>query len=517
MAMPPECHALFLKTCQQLTEGLDGSGPPLPPFILIDPGLIPALIACVAFWDFINTLSNPQIRAECEVYASLKVLLPPYLPNTTEVGALEPAYDQVEYGTPKALKGVRRYLEKNWKPNPTLFDPANYILHRDGYYPGYFDMLLSPNLYVTKSLALLNSGSSSLDWRGESPASFTRTYMSNVPDYAGGILEMALYAVPCLQPIDIASVGMNCLFNPQAWKNNFEDFVYIYTLLRPDQLPQYLGCKMCWYRNVPYVLQPLFCLLPCRLNAAQLASREDFEGWLHRVFIRILAPPTTSMKIEYIILMPTTFRTFIQILVRAAEIGYPLEWISDFLGRILSDTLHSSWRPYPTTPIPADTINKRYASTKLQLSAWMADIEVVVASALPMLPQELASSLTRLDMTQTAVFRTAVNNVSSQRSYDRCPDLALVFCAPEFHPDQKTLSTYDLLISETATGNKVQIIYSILTWDMDVRTKMGNVSWRMSIARFEKMKQDGWVLYLWQANATGVASKSLKASEWKHL
>ncbi|KAJ7648995.1 hypothetical protein DFH06DRAFT_556320, partial [Mycena polygramma] len=586
-------------TRQQLKAGLDGSGPPLRSFILIDPGLIPSILACIVFWvdlpstistpkvlasvggdnqDLLDSITNSQIRAECKAYASLKVLLPPYA-DWEGPGPLEAAYDQVEFGTSKPLNGVRRYIEKNWKPNPTLFDEPNYILHRDGHYPGYFGMLSSPNRFVTRALAtlftrlnaqgrmpsqgtdprwpsytvfrdtlflpvtralrsshskvkfefinsdvfqflaLLKASSSFLDWRGESPTSFTRAYMSNVPDYAGGILEMTLYAVPCLQPIDISSVGMNCIFNGPAWGNNFEDFVYTYTLLQPDQLPQYLGCKIRWYRNVESVLQPPFCLLPCTLplKPSQLASRENFEGWLQRVFMRILAPPDTSMMMDYIILMPTTFRTFLQLLVRAMEIGYPSVWISDFLGRILSDTLHSSWRPYRTTPIPAHTINTQYPSTKLQLSPWMVDIEIVVASGLPILPQDMASSLTCLNMTETAVFQTTLSNVSSKMSYDRCPDLALVFCAPGFRLDQKPLNTYDLLISETAAGNKVQIIYSILTWDLNVDTKLGNVSWRMSMARSERMKEEGWVLYLWQTNAPDVASKSSKASEWKRL
>jgi hypothetical protein len=57
-----------------------------------------------------------------------------------------------------------------------------------------------------------------------------------------------------------------------------------------------------------------------------------------------------------------------------------------------------------------------------------------------------------------------------------------------------------MLISPTASGNVVQILYSILTCDIDVNTRVGTVSWRMSIRRFESMKQDGWVLYFWQTD-----------------
>ncbi|KAF7341111.1 hypothetical protein MVEN_01845300 [Mycena venus] len=584
VAMPPDSHALFLNTCRQLTEALSKTGPALPPFILIEPDLVPAVVACVAFWmnlpsaittikvlkhaevdprDFLDGVGNPQVRAECEVYSSLKVLLPPG-PYTTQVDALEAAHDQVEFGTPNALR--------------LGGDPTNYSLFERGHYPQYFDRLRSPNQLVISKLdtlfarlddlgemnfpgtdprwpsftkfmftvfgpmsralksshsqvkfefiagdvvhflMLLKSGSSSLDWRNDSPTSFTRAWMSNVPDYAGGILDMALYAVPCLQPIDIASVGMNCMLNGPAWKNSFEDFVYTYTLLRPEQLPQYLGCQIRWCRNVASVLHPPFCLLPSKLplKPSQLASRVEFDGWLHRVLMRILAPPIINDKPNYQILMPTTLRTFVQLLIRAVEIGYPSSWIADFLNSLLCDTLHSSWRPYPTAPMAADTISKQYPCTKLQLSPWMADIEVVVASAVPILPRGLPLSEC-LDMAETRVFQATLNNVSTRQSYQQNPGLALVFCTPGFRPERGAFTTHQVLLSPKATGNTVQILYSILACDIDLYTKIGTVSWRMTLARFEHMKRDGWVLYLWQADGPFVASGSSNASEWKVL
>ncbi|KAJ7138126.1 hypothetical protein C8R44DRAFT_868456 [Mycena epipterygia] len=139
VAMPPDSHALVLKTCRDLAKALDGSGPSLPAYISIDPELVRAILACMEFWidlppsistpkvlrhvafdsqNLLASITNPQIRRECEVYSTLKVLLPPY---TTQVDALEAAHDQVEYGTPKALAGVRKYIENNWKPNSHVF------------------------------------------------------------------------------------------------------------------------------------------------------------------------------------------------------------------------------------------------------------------------------------------------------------------------------------------------------------------------------------------------------------
>ncbi|KAJ7441601.1 hypothetical protein B0H11DRAFT_2204687 [Mycena galericulata] len=546
-AMPPDSHDLLLTICRDLIKALDGTGPSLPNFISIDPGLVPAIITCLAFWtnlpstittsqilrhvkaDFVVPLPgtvHPLVIRERDVYSSLKVLLPPY----TE--AFQAAQDQVEFGTLNSLSG----------------DKTNYELYQQGQYVNYFDKLgfdptrlvisalnvlhsklddlgmmefLSPDprwpsfylwhkilffpmvnalkLYSTQSrfeflagdlvqfLALLKCSSPALDWRHELPTSFTRAWMSNVPDYAGGLLEMALYAVPCLQRTKIASVGMNCLFNGPVWNSNFENFVFTYTMLVPDQLPQYLGCT-----------------LP--LTAAQLAPREQLEGWLHRILMRILAPPYSNTS-GYSILMPTTFRTFIQLLIHVVDMGYPLNWISDLFNSILSDDLHSSWRPYASAPMLADTISKQHPLTRVQLSSWMADIEVVIASALPILPRDLEFLSEPMRIAETAVFRTTVADVFSRQSYDRNPGLALVFSAPGFDPHRSTFKTHSLLFSKTKTGADVQIVFSILTCDVDTNQRVGAVSWRMSIPRYEKMKQEGWGLYLWQADGPFIGRK----------
>ncbi|KAK7038312.1 hypothetical protein R3P38DRAFT_3475165 [Favolaschia claudopus] len=592
-AMPPDSYDLLMKTCRELKTALGESPPRLPSFIIIEPGLIPLILESVSFWldlpsaittakvlecmikpdpkEFISGLRQPLIRAECEVFASLKVLIPPYMDE------FEAASNQVEFGRRSDLKGVRRYIEKHWKPNPTLFDPRNYALYNGGHYPNYFDRFGSPNrlaidasdtLYgrlidhdpslgsrgmdprwpsftkfhtalfgpmvsalellktqvkfefiggdVVNFMALLKSGSSFLDWRKDSPTSFTRAWMSNVPDYAGGLLDMALYAVPCLQSVDVASVGMNCLFNGPTWNNKFDDFVYTYTLLLPDQLPQYLGCKLRWFQRVPSILHQPFCLLPCKLplNSSSHASRTNLEAWLHRVLLRILSPPALIMELNHYILLPTTFRTFMELLIRTVELGYPISWIAEFLNSILSDTLHSTWRPYASSPMPANTITVQYSSTKLQLSSWMADIEVVVASAVPNFPSDLGLS-NYLNFAEIGVYRAKIQDIAPDP--DHYIGLALLFCAPKFPVGRGSFATRDVLLAKTPSGHAVQIVYSILTREVDVDKKTGTVSWKMSNARFERMKREGWGLYFWLPDLSMIASARSDASDWERI
>ncbi|PBK68015.1 hypothetical protein ARMSODRAFT_1005025 [Armillaria solidipes] len=78
------------------------------------------------------------------------------------------------------------------------------------------------------------------------PKTFTRMWLSNVPDYTHGPLNMALYVVPNVeicQPQATASVAANCLLNRGLWP---DDDTYCHTLSRTLQNPWQL-----YTRRVP--------------------------------------------------------------------------------------------------------------------------------------------------------------------------------------------------------------------------------------------------------------------------
>lgn len=45
-------------------------------------------------------------------------------------------------------------------------------------------------------------------------------------DYAGGLLDMAVYAVPSLQRSPFSNLGMNILYDGSKWDKNVENFCF---------------------------------------------------------------------------------------------------------------------------------------------------------------------------------------------------------------------------------------------------------------------------------------------------
>lgn len=337
---------------------------------------------------------------------------------------------------------------------------------------------------------------------------------------------MAIHAVPRLQSIPEAAVGMNCLFNGPAW-SSIDDFVYTYghlvaphlnvliiqptryTLLRPEQLPCYLGCQIKWTHTYdgPTLKLP-FCLIPCAhpLPPAQLQSRIAMEQWLQRVLIRILSPPTPQAASGFVIFLPSTIRTFVHLLVHVKNLGYPAHWMSDMLEKILHDNLESEYRPASQLPIPVSDINRVQLRRKMQISPWMADIELVVGTALESLPFAVRLPPHFPAPASFCTFSARVCNIvgscgSDQAGFPRAPSLAILFTmgymrAHGYHIHPKTI----LFSDDTNAVSKQQIFMSIEKLDIDKTTNSGEITWTMDRTRITRMKSDGWSLCLWRTD-----------------
>lgn len=288
-------------------------------------------------------------------------------------------------------------------------------------------------------------------------------------------------------------------------------------LVRPEDLPKFFGCRIKWSRRYdgPALKLP-YCLIPttCPLGADQLATREEFERWLQRVIMRILSPPPPSPRPGFIVLMSSTLRTFIDLLIHAKKLGYPSHWISDFLERIVEDKLESQHRPHSSSlPMPVSHIAQIQPRRKMQLSPWMADIEVVVVTAAASLPfaVRLPRHFPRLD--EIGTFYAEVGNIVGAdgrdfAGYARAPALAILFIAKGLTPDESAVRSRSVMFSDDAdAGGKRQFLLSVTKLDVDRDTARGKVSWPMCVAHVDKMKAEGWSLCLWRTD-------SAVAGEW---
>lgn len=137
---------------------------------------------------------------------------------------------------------------------------------------------------------------------------------------------------------------------------------------------------------------------------------------------------------------------------------------------------------------------------KLQLGPWAADIEVVVASVVVLLPASLR--LPPHFPLRPIPLPSAVKCKPTYRwknGWFGNPNLALLFLAPGKNPNLASgFTACNLLLLSKPEGESVQIVFSILSCDVDTATRRGSL-W-MHIHHFESMKQAGWTNFLWRAH-----------------
>ncbi|KAI0687197.1 hypothetical protein C8T65DRAFT_770881 [Cerioporus squamosus] len=223
------------------------------------------------------------------------------------------------------------------------------------------------------------------------PTKFTRMWLSNVPDYTHGPLNMIVYVAPNLQDHPQAALACNSLLNTSAWKDD-EEFWHTYTLLTIKEVPRYLGCNIINSSGVMDVLvlgaSPSF---PRSLS--ELASREEVITWLTRLLFNTLVPGRTQPP-PCNISLPHNLVAFFGILMYLSRVGYPGHWLSEFVARILSGSMLSDIRPYTSEyPISVEERTRRVPSRMVRTDPWLVEFENIIATAYSAIPFPIAGAL----------------------------------------------------------------------------------------------------------------------------
>jgi hypothetical protein len=210
-------------------------------------------------------------------------------------------------------------------------------------------------------------------------------------------------------------------------------------------------------------------------------------------------------KPEHQVSNPTTLRTFIQLLMHVKQLGYPSHWISEVLEHIVEDNLESEHRPSQDSPIPISEIMSIHPRRKMQLSPWMADIEVVVATVLSALPFALRLPQRFPAASDIGLYSSPVDSIrgadgSEEWGNPRSPSLALLFVAKGVRAEESYIRSKSVLFSHSSIGDKMQLMLSIDRLQVDSWNLLGKVSWRMSDERVGKMKGEGWQMCLWRTD-----------------
>ncbi|KAJ7327536.1 hypothetical protein DFH08DRAFT_940827 [Mycena albidolilacea] len=323
------------------------------------------------------------------------------------------------------------------------------------------------------------------------PRTFTRAYLSNVPDYTHGVLNTAMFVVLCLQPD--SAVASNCLMNSGLWKDD-DEFCHNYSLLHPRDVPRFLGCETIRMDGIMDLVTLGSKALPRPI--AELATRAELTRWLTRVLLYTCVPGTPGMQVVRV-RMPNNLVAFIRLLVHLHAVGYPAHWLAEFLQTVLSDTLVTDVVPYTGTfPIPLSDLGRSVPARRVRLDPWLAELENVLVAGKPKGPE----------MGPRFVTAPVQDNVV---------DILL-------YKPSKTLTADALArlipsILEGRTAEPPKGVLSLLSSQESVDLPMRKVIWRLSREKARQMRKEGWVMVVYRTDNHEAVTLPLPAKWWTEV
>ncbi|KAF8962201.1 hypothetical protein BDZ97DRAFT_1130396 [Flammula alnicola] len=558
----PKSTKLFLQTNSALNS--QGLGPPLHLAANSDRKKLAKGLA----EDTLDAYDDPE--AEGIIYDKTKILLPP-----KALVSRHPALAKLATATPfnaaprSAYKAAAKEIEDTWKVNPTLFD-KNSTEHPDLVEDnGYLKLCTNPyDTLITflefmgryqklpRSVSGMTSFSVSrkfFDLVGESigvlqdrltlelvaadvttalprlfagdlgprpngsPTDFTRMWLSNVPDYTNGVLNIVVDLVPHLSHNLKALVSCNCLLNSPAFKS-IAEICYNYTLLHPRDLPRFLGGNLMDGNSSPFgdiVVTPL--PLPRPLD--ELASKRELHAWLADLLLCILcnAPSLPSPRIE----LPNNLTAFFQVLIHLHRVGFPAHWLGDFVQYIVSDNLVTDATPYlGLLPVPPNEPRKRKVARKVNLRVWQANIEVILASVQSALPFAVSLPQDYPTLQDIQTYKARVKPRDFSRDPLRGPlsspfirSIGLLFYAPNPTFDAEQLASRISRLLEGDPDLRTMQVQIMLSQE-SVNLRTGEISWKMNQQWYKKMQREQWKMVVYRTDMSHPASAPLSADNW---
>ncbi|KAK0461719.1 uncharacterized protein EV420DRAFT_1526820 [Desarmillaria tabescens] len=352
------------------------------------------------------------------------------------------------------------------------------------------------------------------------PRMFTRMWLSNVPDYTHGPMNMAVFAIPNLESEPDASVAANCLLNPSLWKDSGDNLIYkcvVYALLTGNELARFLGCHI--VASSPWdVIE--FSAKPLPRPLSTLATREELIIWLTRVFITTILPPEPpNPRTELLcrVRYPNNLVAFFGLLMRLPAIGYPPHWISEYLNTLLADNLVTDLVPYRGKfPISISEPARRASCRRVNLNPWLAECETITALSYEALPFPVSLRLRRDDI-NTYEAPLSIKDfgpstlMEKYGNYD--PVFSLVFYkrgtsieSMVQHMSQDTMVN----IFEKGHGKGEMYVLSVLE---QFGITKGGVRWKMGRERVAKMKEEKWAFVAYRLDCHEISS-TITADRW---
>ncbi|KAK0206934.1 hypothetical protein DFS33DRAFT_1317984 [Desarmillaria ectypa] len=349
------------------------------------------------------------------------------------------------------------------------------------------------------------------------PRMFTRMWLSNVPDYTHGPMNMAVFAMPNLEPEPDASVAANCLLNPSLWKDSGDNLIYNYTLLTGNEFARFFGCHI--VASGPWDAIE-FSAKPLPRPLSTLATREELVVWLTRVFITTILPPEPPNPCKELLCRvryPNNLVAFFGLLIRLPAIGYPPHWISEYLNTLLADNLITDLVPYRGKfPIPLSEPARRPSCRRVNLNPWLAEFETITALSYEALPFPVSLRLRR-DNINTYEAPLSIKDfgpltlMEKYGNYD--PVFSLVFYKRGTSVESMIQRmSRDTMVNIFEKGHGKGEIYVLSALDQFGITK-GGVRWKMGKERVVNMKEEKWAFVAYRLDCHEISS-SITADRW---
>ncbi|KAJ6580630.1 hypothetical protein B0H19DRAFT_1369180 [Mycena capillaripes] len=534
-------------------------------------------IAEIMLEDHLSGNSPPRLNGESAWFKVTRAFIPP-----KELWGKHPEIEYWNKNRkaepyPEALKSqLKATIEKSWKPNMTLFDREYSELshkslpHCNGYPSLLADGILLPRLFdafnrrfgidkggelpldaesptfthtmrffqgamdalkalegsitleiicggLMQELGKMRLGTDT-DRPAKFPRSFTRAYLSNVPDYTHGVLNTAMFVVPCLQNQPEAAVASNCLLNSGSWKDDAE-FCHNYSLLHPKDVPRFLGCETIRMDGIMGLVSLGTKTLPRPL--AELATRAELIRWLTRVLLYTCIPGSAGMQMSRV-RMPNNLAVFVRLLVHLHAVGYPAHWLAEFFQTILLDNLVTDVAPYlGNFPIPLSDLGRSVSARRVRLDPWLAEFENILAAthegmpfAVP-LPAGFATVHTDIGIYEALVQPRMSGFGQMLPQEDPVVDIVLYKPSKVLTVDALVKGITSILEGRTAEPRPGALCLLSSQEMVDIPGR--KVSWRLSRERVKVMRAEGWLMVVYRTDTHEAATLPLPASKWTEI
>ena len=226
------------------------------------------------------------------------------------------------------------------------------------------------------------------------PRAYDRIHMSNILDYVGGLLTVAMYARPLLREDRDSNLQFNVLLNPpqvgsgtdsrfaaeymlMCNRNHISNHFSLFTKEKDHSTfsPFGIGNYAIW-EKVPHAI----------LDRKDMLSRPQLEEWLYAHFLKICLPYPRDIRAMAPVLSPLNLTAFLRLISHLSDLGYPSHWPSGILSALCSGTITTSARPPRSLVTNKADIEAVYPARKMSVAPWLVNFTTLLSIWAPLLP-----------------------------------------------------------------------------------------------------------------------------------